>query len=44
MQPMSERDGMGRACSGYDERRFTFGRTAAGAEVLDMTGPQRTAG
>lgn len=35
---------IGRACSGYDKRRFTLGKEGAtGLEVLDMTGPQRTA-
>jgi hypothetical protein len=36
-------DGLGRECSAYGERRFTLGKGAAGVEVLDMTGPQRTA-
>ena len=37
-------DGLGRECSGYGERRFTLGQSAAGIEVLDMTGSQRSAG
>jgi hypothetical protein len=36
-------NGIGRDCSGYHERRFTLGKSPAGIEVLDMTGPQRTA-
>jgi hypothetical protein len=37
-------DSLGRECSAYSERRFTLEKGAAGIEVLDMTGPQRTAG
>jgi hypothetical protein len=36
-------DGLGRECSDYGERRFTLRKAGAGFEVLDMTGPQRTA-
>ena len=36
-------DGLGRECSEYGERRFTLAKGAKGIEVLDMTGPQRTA-
>ena len=37
-------DGLGRECSDYGERRFTLQKDGAGLEVLEMTGPQRTAG
>jgi hypothetical protein len=37
-------DGLGRECSNYGERRFTLDKDGAGFEVLEMTGPQRTAG
>jgi hypothetical protein len=36
-------DGLGRECSNYGERRFTLGKDGAGVEVIEMTGPQRTA-
>jgi hypothetical protein len=36
-------DGLGRECSDYGERRFTLQKDGAGFEVLEMTGPQRTA-
>ena len=32
-------NGIGRECSGYEERRFTLGKSGARVEVLDMTGP-----
>jgi hypothetical protein len=35
-------DGFGRECTGYAGRSFTFGKGAAGVEVLDMTGPRRS--
>ena len=34
-------DGLGRECSDYGEHRFTLARSAAGLQLLDMTGPQR---
>jgi hypothetical protein len=37
-------DGLGRECSNYGERLFTLRKDGAGFEVLEMTGPQRTAG
>ena len=37
-------DGLGRECSNYGERRFTLRKDGAGVEVIEMTGPQRTAG
>ena len=39
-----DQDGLGRDCSAYSERRFTLGKDAEAIEVLEMTGPQRTAG
>jgi hypothetical protein len=36
-------DGFGRECSDYGERRFTFRKAGPGFEVLEMSGPQRTA-
>lgn len=36
-------DGLGRECSDYGERRFTLHQDATGFEVVEMTGPQRTA-
>jgi hypothetical protein len=35
-------DGFGSECTGYASRSFTFGKGAAGVEVLDMTGPRRS--
>ena len=37
-------DGLGRECSDYGERRFSLRKDGAGFEVLEMSGPQRTAG
>ena len=37
-------DGLVQECVGYDERRFTLAKSAAGIEMLNMTGPQHGAG
>jgi hypothetical protein len=37
-------DGLGRECSNYGERRFTLRKGGVRFEVLEMTGPQHTAG
>jgi hypothetical protein len=37
-------DGLGRECTNYGERRFTLSKDDADFEVIEMTGPQRTAG
>lgn len=34
-------DSGGRRCIGYNGRRFTLAKTAAGLEVVEMTGPRR---